>query len=126
MIALNGNKERALAALVSCPTHEAAAAKAGISSRTLRNYMKDPEFAAEYKRLNSQLVTAATLQIQRSLAPAINTLREIAEDRTANMTARIQAARGLLEYGIRLSELGDVYARIEALEAAMEGDADEE
>lgn len=123
---MNKNKERALAALVSCPTQEAAAAKAGISSRTLRNYMKDPEFAAEYKRLNSQLVTAATLQIQRSLAPAINTLREIAEDRTANMTARIQAARGLLEYGIRLSELGDVYARIEALEAAMEGDADEE
>lgn len=122
---MNKNKERALAALVSCPTQEAAAEKAGISSRTLRNYMKDPEFAAEYKRMNSQLVTAATLQIQRSLAPAINTLREIAEDRAANMTARIQAARGLLEYGIRLSELGDVYARIEALEAAMNGDADE-
>ena len=119
---INKNKERALAALVSCPTQEAAAARAGISSRTLRNYMKDPEFAEEYRKRNSQLVTAATLQIQRSLAPAINTLREIAEDSSANMTARIQAARGLLEYGIRLSELGDVYARIEALEAAIEVD----
>ena len=38
------------------------------------------------------------------------------------MTARIQAARGLLEYGIRLSELGDIYRRIEELEAAVEAE----
>lgn len=119
-------KQKALAAMLSCPSMEAAAAKAGISSRTLRNYLKDPEFAEEYRKVNSQLVTAATLQIQRSLAPAISTLREIAEDGSANMTARIQAARGLLEYGIRLSELGDVYARIEALEAAMEDDGNDQ
>lgn len=115
------NKERALAALVACPTHEAAAEQAGITSRTLRNYLKDPEFATEYQKRTSQLVTAATLQIQKSLAPAIGALLEIAESRDAGMTARVQAARGLLEYGIRLTELGDVYARIEALEKAMEG-----
>lgn len=115
------NKERALAALVACPTQEAAAKQAGITSRTLRNYLKDPEFLAEYQRHTSQLVTAATLQIQKSLAPAINALLEIAVDPEAGMMARVQAARGLLEYGIRLSELSDIYARIEALEASTEG-----
>ena len=119
---MNQNKEKALAALLTCNTQEEAAARAGISSRTLRNYLKDPEFSEQYRKANGQLVTAATLQIQRSLAPAINTLREIAEDGEANMTARIQAARGLLEYGIRLSELGDIYRRIEELEAAVEAE----
>lgn len=122
MIAITKNQERALAALLSCPTQEAAAAKAGISSRTLRNYLKDPEFAETYRKASSQLITTATLQIQRGLAPAIGTLREIAEDREASTSARIQAARGLLEYGIRLSELGDIYARIEALETSMDVD----
>ena len=115
------NKERALAALVTCPTQEAAAKQAGISSRTLRNYLKDPEFSEEYKKRTGQLVTAATLQIQKSLAPAINALLEIAVDQEAGMMARVQAARGLLEYGIRLSELSDIYARIEALEASTGG-----
>ena len=116
------NKEKALAALLACPTHEAAAEKAGITSRTLRTYLKDQEFAAEYQKRSSQLVSAATMQIQRSLAPAISVLQEIAEDKSANMSSRIQAARGLLEYGIRLSELGDVYARIEALEMTVGGE----
>ena len=116
------NKEKALAALLACPTHEAAARKAGITSRTLRTYLKDQEFAAEYQKRSSQLVSAATMQIQRSLAPAISVLQEIAEDKSANMSSRIQAARGLLEYGIRLSELGDVYARIEALEMTVGGE----
>lgn len=119
---MNHKKEKALAALLACNTQEEAAARAGISSRTLRNYMKDPDFSQQYHRAKGQLVEAATLQIQRGLAPAINTLREIAEDGGANMPARIQAARGLLEYGIRLSELGDVYRRIEELEAAMEAE----
>ena len=114
------NQERALAALIGSPTQEAAAAKAGITSRTLRRYLQDPEFSAEYERLTGQLVVGAALQAQKSLAPALNALLEIATDADAGMGPRVQAARGLLEYGIRLSELADVYSRIEALEEAME------
>lgn len=116
---MDARKEKALAALLSCNTQEAAAEAAGISPRTLRNYLREPEFMERYRKANGQLVQAATLQIQRSLAPAINALREIAENPEASMGARVQAARGLLEYGIRLSELGEVYARIETLEAAL-------
>lgn len=110
-------QEKALAALLTSSTHEEAAKKAGISSRTLRNYLADQEFARRYQQGGADLVDAATKQIQRSLAPAITALREIAEDAEAGRGARVQAARALLEYGIRLSEIGDIYQRLAELEA---------
>lgn len=110
----------ALAAMLSTATHEEAARKLGITSRTLRNYLKDPEFSARYEEANKSLVHNATSQIQRCLAPAIAALREIAEDESAGLNARVNAAKGLLEYGIRLSEIGDIYKRLEKLEETME------
>ena len=106
--------------MLSSETREEAAAKAGCTKRTLINYLKDPEFRSRYEKAHSDLVTAATQQIQRSLAPAISTLKNIAEDKTAGTNARVSAAKGLLEYGIRLAELNDVYRRIEDLENSLE------
>ncbi len=116
---IDPRKEKALAALLSSTTREEAAAKAGCSKRTLINYLKDPEFQQRYEKAHSDLVTAATQQIQRSLAPAISTLQSIAEDESAGLNARVSAAKGLLEYGIRLAELNDVYHRIEELESCV-------
>lgn len=42
-------KDRALVALLANPTQVAAASAAGISVDTMRRYLKDPEFQAEYK-----------------------------------------------------------------------------
>lgn len=112
-------KEKALAALLSSATREEAAAKAGCTKRTIINYLKDPEFLQRYERAHSDLVTVATQQIQRSLAPAISTLQSIAEDENAGLNARVSAAKGLLEYGIRLAELNDIYRRIEELEGRL-------
>ena len=41
-------KEKALAALLTSPTVKAAAQETGVGSRTMRLYLKDPEFLAEY------------------------------------------------------------------------------
>ncbi len=112
-------KEKALAALLSSATREEAAEKAGCTTRTLINYLKDPEFLQRYERAHSDLVTVATQQIQRSLAPAISTLQSIAEDENAGLNARVSAAKGLLEYGIRLAELNDIYRRLEELEGRL-------
>lgn len=37
-------KEKALAALLTSPTVKAAAQETGVGSRTMRLYLKDPEF----------------------------------------------------------------------------------
>lgn len=113
---LTPNKSRALRALLTQPTKAAAAAEAGISPRTLRDYLADPEFQAEYKHAFSRLVTDATRQAQLALSPAINALRDIVDDDGESSSARIAAARTLLEYGLRLTELTDILSELESIE----------
>ena len=112
-------QQKALLALLTSPTREKAAAAAGITSKTLRSYLMDPAFQAEYKKAFSGLVEEATRQAQRSIAPALSTLREIVEDVGENAQARISAARSILEYGLRLTETADILARLDELETAM-------
>ena len=110
------NKEKALAALLAHPTKAEAAAAAGIDPKTLWRYLQDPEFQEAYKKAFSDLVSDATRQAQQSLSPALSTLREIVEDGDQGATVRIQAARSLLEYGLRLTEITDILRDLEAAE----------
>lgn len=112
-------KERALQALLTCPTKKAAAEQAGITPRTLRDYLADPEFQAEYKKAFQTLVAEATRQAQQSLSPALSALKFIVEDDGESSSSRIAAARALLEYGLRLTEQNDILARLDALERAQ-------
>ena len=87
--------------------------------------MQDPGFVKEYEGAKKELIRSASEQIQRSLEPSITALRAIAEDKAAGKTARVQAARSLLEYGIKLAEFTDLEDRIAALERAAGGAVDE-
>ena len=107
---------RALAALLSEPTQAAAAKKVGISARTMRRYMADPEFYEAYQQAHTQLVEDATQRMQRGLHAAVDTLKEIATDPEAGKTARVAAARSLLEQTLRYTELSDIMSRIAKLE----------
>lgn len=113
---MSPNKSRALAALLTHPTKQEAAKAAGISDKTLRNYLSDPEFQQEYKKAFAGLVEDATRSAQRALTPAINTLRQIVEDAEETSTSRIAAARTLLEYGLRFTEFNDILSEVEATE----------
>lgn len=110
---------KAIAALVSEPTQRAAAQKAGISESTLRSYLKDETFREAYREAFTNLMTDATRQAQRNLSPALSTLREIVEDGEQPATARISAARSLLEYGLKLSEYHDIAAKMQELEKVI-------
>ena len=116
-------KEKALQALLVSRTRAQAAKAAGIGESTLREYMKDPEFLDQYREAFGNLVQDATRQAQQALTLALSTLTEIMENTGEQATARIQAARYLVEYALRLGEQCDLLARLERLEAAVkEGD----
>lgn len=115
-------KQKALLALLTNPTKERAAEAAGITSKTLRGYLADPEFQAEYKKAFADLVEDATRKVQQTLEPAVAVLREIMEDATENGQVRVSAARSVLEYGLKMTEQTDILTRIQELEAAMEGE----
>lgn len=110
------NHEKAMAALLSSDTQTEAAEKAGISERTLRGYLAEPEFSAEYYRRKRQLVSDATRQIQTSYQAAINALRGIVENEKSSESGRISAARALLEYGLKFTESHELMVRVEELE----------
>ena len=123
MIQLTQKQQRALVALLTNSTKEAAAKAAGIESKTLRRYLSDPEFQAEYRKAFAAMVEDATRQAQQAIAPALSCLREIVEDKEETAQTRIQAARSTLEYALRLTEQLDIVERIQALEDAVkEGD----
>ena len=117
-------KQKALLSLLTSPTREKAAAVAGITSKTLRGYLADPEFQTEYKRAFAVLVEDATRQAQQAISPALSTLREIVEDREEDAQARISAARAILSHGLKLIETTDILNRLRELETAMEGGHD--
>mgnify|MGYP000396942388 FL=1 len=112
--------KKVIAALLATSTREEAAEKLGINSRTIRRYFDDPEFLKLYTEATKGIISNSTQQIQKSLSPAITTLKAIVEDKDANIHARVSAARSLLEYGIRLTEINDIGKRLDALEKLME------
>lgn len=109
-------QEKALAALLTHATKEKAAEAAGITSKTLRKYLAEPEFQERYRAAFDELVGNAANTAKQSLLPAIACLRQILADKSCTAPARIQAARTLLEYGLKLNEQADIIERLEALE----------
>ncbi len=119
VIELTPKQNKVLAALLTSPSKAAAAQAAGISPRTLRDYLADPVFQAEYRRAFAGLVEDATRQVQQAISPALSTLREIVESGDENAQARILAARTILEYSMKLTEQTDILVRLEELEGQI-------
>ena len=115
-------QQKALAALLTSPSRAAAAEAAGITTRTLQNYLSDPVFRAAYRDAFGNMVEDATRQAQQAIAPALFTLLEIMEDREEAAQARISAARCILEYSMKLTETTDILARLDELEGQIGGE----
>lgn len=115
-VMLSPKQNRALQALLTQSTKTEAAKAAGITPRTMTAYLADPNFQREYKKAYGELVTDAARQAQQSLNPALAALRSIVDDPNQNGNTRIAAARALLEYGLRLTEINDILTVIDDME----------
>ena len=110
-------QEKVLAALLCSPTKGKAAAAAGVTVKTLERYLRDPEFAAAYKRAAAGLVEDATRQLQQALSDAVLRLRKIVRSNSEATANQIAAARTLLDYGLRFTEFNDILRELEDSEA---------
>lgn len=113
---MSPKKEKALAALLASPTRKEAAERAGISERTLRSYFQDHEFLERYRAAFADVVEEATRRAQKSLSPALSVLKEIMEDEKEPASVRVQAAKCVMDYGLKLGEALDVLERVSELE----------
>jgi len=113
---MNPKQEKALAALLTSSTQAEAARKSGVDESTLRRYLKEPSFRALYRSAVCDIVEDAAQQARSAMSAAIQTLEDVCADDTQNAQVRVGAARSILEYALRLHELGNIEERLAALE----------
>lgn len=111
--------EAAVAALLMAPTIATAAASIGISEQTLWRWLQDPDFQAKYREAKRQAVAQAVARLQQASGEAVEALREIMNDGEAPASARVSAAKSVLEMAVKGVEIEDIAARVEKLERTI-------
>jgi hypothetical protein len=97
---LTRKQEALIAALLTEPTHAAAATKAGVSEATLHRWLHLPGFRAAYRRARRELVEGAVGRIQAAAGQAVDTLLAVAKG-GAKDADRVRAAVALLTHAFR-------------------------
>lgn len=110
--------EQFIAALLSYPTIEAAAKSVGIGNATAWRWMKDPKFTEEYREARREAMRHTTARLQEAAREAVECLRKV--QRTGESeSARVSAARTILEQALKAVDLEDVQQRLDTLEQAV-------
>jgi hypothetical protein len=115
--------ELALAALLAEPSVEAAAARAGVSERTLRLWLKLPEFDRAYRRARAEVLERTTAQLLRATGKAVTALEKALKSRSVNTT--IRSAVAILNHATRGVEVLDLAGQVEELRQEVERIKDE-
>jgi DNA-binding MurR/RpiR family transcriptional regulator len=122
---LTRKQEVAIAALLTAPTIADAAHAVSISEPTLWRWLQRKDFQTAYRKARREAVSQAVAYLQRVAGEAVDTLRVVMRDSQKPASARISAARAVLELAIRGIELEDLEARLQVLEQCL-ADRDQE
>lgn len=109
-------REQLIAALLSQPNLEKAAAAIGISVSTAYRIRKTPEFPAEYLQARRDVVSQAGARLQQGCGAAISILLQTMVDRNSPPACKVRAAAQVLEQARKLLESEDQELRIRRVE----------
>ncbi len=118
---LSRNQERAISALLVHPTMAKAAAAAGVGEVTLWRWLQIPEFKEQYRLARREAVSQAVGHLQGACSVAVVALTDISQDVNCPASARVSAARTVLELALKGVELEDLAVRVEELELQVTG-----
>jgi hypothetical protein len=107
-------------AVMTTPTIEAAAATVGIAASTARRWMQHPDTIQALAAARRDAMKAALAKLQQIALEAVNSLSEI-QRAGESESARVSAAKTVLEQAMRAVELEDVQARLAKLEVLARG-----
>ena len=93
-----------------------AAATAGVGEVTLWRWMQIPEFKEQYRLARREAVSQAVGHLQGACSVAVVALTDVAQDVSCPASARVSAARTVLELALKGVELEDLAVRVEELE----------
>lgn len=77
------------------------------------------EFRDAYREAKREVVMAAIARLQGAATEAVDALRAVMNDVENPASARVSAARAVLEIAVRAVEMEDLTARVEEIEAIL-------
>ena len=109
-------REQAIVALLSEPTLGQAAARCGVTERTLRRWLAEDAFNAEYEAARRSTFQAAISRIPALTVKAVTTLDDLL-GKTKPPAVRLGAARTVAEIGMHQYDAETILKKLDDLEA---------
>ena len=116
---LSRNQEKAIAALLNYSSIPEAAKSIGIGERTLFRWLKLDAFKIGYREARQEVVSQSIARIQAGMSKAVKTLTEVMGDKQAPASARVSAAKAMLDLGLKANELEEIETRVCELERKL-------
>jgi uncharacterized membrane protein YccC len=111
--------EDAIAALLTQRNVDEAARTAGIGTRTLLRWMKEPEFQTAYWEARRAAFGQSVARLQQASGAAVSTLLKVMADANATASTRVRAADSVLDHAARAIEIEDFEVRVAELERSL-------
>jgi len=117
------NYEQIALYVLTSPNLKVAAEKAGISYTTLMRYRKKAEFQTVLQSVKKASFETAMQKAQAMTLDALTTLHEVSQNPVLNESARVSAAKAILELGVQLHSMEAIEAElVELRKAVMNGE----
>jgi hypothetical protein len=110
-------QDRAIVALLSEPTVEAAARAADVDPATIWRWQQQPEFRSRLRDARRAVVEGAIGHLQQAATEAVDTLRRNLTCGTPSVEVR--AATAILDQAVKAIELFDLAERVDQFEARL-------
>jgi hypothetical protein len=117
---LSDKQRRAIAALLSEPTTKKAAEAAKVGETTIHRWLNDPIFSAALKESRERVFESRLAALQGVSGQAVETLLEVMNDKTAQPSARVSAAKCVLELAVKGRDQLELSERLAYLEKLWE------
>ena len=111
-------KEEAIIALLSQRNVEEAARSIAVAHKTLLRWMKEPEFAEQYRVAKREAYSQSIGRLQQATSAAATTLLKTMVDPATPPSVRVPAADSIFNHAAKAIEIEDIEARVAALEQA--------
>lgn len=115
---------KALCLLASGKSNEEVAREAGVSTRTIERWKKDPRFEKHLREASAKMFDCAIAELCSSAVETAKELRQIILDEDTPKRVKVSAIQVLLSTAARAKE-SLLEERLEKLEAALDGNPDQ-
>ena len=113
-------KEATIVALLTSSSIEDAAQSVGISETTIYRWLKMPDFQDALTEAKREAVRVAVAKLQQGAGEAVDALKGIMSDSKAPASARVSAAKTVIDMALKSTEIEEITKRIDELERTME------